>query len=92
MTRIDFLEKQVRARKKKENTPALLVLLNSGVSKNQIGKMAESGITIEELKAEYSNQGKRGLEVCLGVQVNGKPRVKINKGLLGKIIKCLEAQ
>ena len=62
-------------KRKKDNAPALQPLVEHGVSKAMVNKMAENGITIGELQNEYQLHGKKGVEVCLGVQLNGKPRV-----------------
>ena len=41
--------------------------------------MAENGVSMQELEREYKEHGRKGVEVCLGVQLDGKPRVTKNK-------------
>jgi hypothetical protein len=84
---IDFMARLAALKKKKDNIPALAPLRDHGVSQHMVGKMAESGVTVEELKKEYDAHGRRGLEVCLGVQLNGKPRVTTS----AKIVDAVEA-
>jgi len=87
----DFMEKCVSNNRRNRYRPQLMVMKNHGVSEGMIGKMAAQGVTIEELTQEYAKHGRRGLEVCLGVQLGGKPRVTKCKKVLDKIesfLKC----
>jgi hypothetical protein len=86
VTMRSYLEKQVRNRNRKSNAPELKVLQEYGISKIITGRMACSGVSMEELKREYALHGREGLNVCLGVQLNGKPRVTTSK----KIVDCVE--
>lgn len=81
----DFLERQVQNRRRKVNTPELLVLESTGVSKFMIKRMASMNVTLEELRTEYAKGQRRALEVCLAVSVNGKPRVTAKKYILDKV-------
>ena len=53
-----------------------------GVSTSMIGKMAAEGVTVQELRTEYRLHGRSGLEVTLGVQLAGTPRVTRSKKVI----------
>ncbi|XP_034232802.1 uncharacterized protein LOC117640412 [Thrips palmi] len=86
-----LLQKQAALKKKMEHRPALLAMQTFGVSKIMIGKMAATGVTVEELQSEYQTHGRVGLEVCLGVQLAGKPRVTTNKSIIDCVEKYLQS-
>ena len=81
----DFLERQVQSKRKKINTPALMVLKSTGVSKFMIERMAAMNVTLEELRREYEKGQRRGLEVCLAVSVNGRARVTTQRPIVDKV-------
>lgn len=84
-----YLQKQAITKKAKSNVPQLAPLATY-VSAGMIYRMAEHGITIEELKNEYSIHQRQGIEVCLGVQVNGKPRVTKTKKIVDSVCECIK--
>ncbi|XP_031329286.1 uncharacterized protein LOC116160261 [Photinus pyralis] len=81
----DFLKRQAELKRRKAIMPSLEALFSVGVSKAMVGKMAAAGVTIEELKREYDANKVQGLTVCLGVQVDGKPRVTTQKKTIEKL-------
>lgn len=81
----NVLERQAVLKKKTANMPNLDPLADHGVSKLMRGRMAENGVTLEQLAEEYKLHQRKGLEVCLGVQLNGKPRVTTSKKIIDKI-------
>lgn len=85
----EFLGRQAALKKKKDIIPTLQGLLQYGVSKTMISKMAQTGVTLKELREEYTKHGRKGLEVCLGVQINGKPRVTTRKNIVDNVEKFL---
>lgn len=52
--------------------------------------MAQNGITVEELKSEFKIHEKKGIEARSGVQINGKPRVPMNKKIIHSVADCAE--
>lgn len=89
VTTDDFLQRQALNRKEKNNLPSLLAMLGP-VKKGMLSKMARHGITLNDLKSEFQLHGKKGIEVCLGVQVNGKPRVTTNKRIVQSVCEFVE--
>jgi len=77
---------------KEKILPQLQGMQQHGVSKTMIGKMAEQGVTTQELNEEYRKYGRKGLEVCLAVNVCGKPRVTKSKKILDKIEAYLKSR
>ena len=88
----DFMERCAANRKKRELKPQLMAMKPHGVSESMIGKMAAQGVTPDELVSEYQAHGQKGLEVCLGVQLNGKPRVTKSKKVVNQIEQYLKTQ
>lgn len=86
----DYFEDQAKKKTKANNLPPLKVLLQHGVSKVMVGKMATGGVTLEELHREYDANGRKGLEVCLGVQLDGKPRVTTSSKIITTIEEYLK--
>lgn len=81
-----FFEHRLRLQRKKLLSPSLQIMKSHKVSAALCGRMAEAGITMEELQTAYSQNKRIGLEVCLQVQsADGKPRVQIKKKDLDKI-------
>ena len=86
----DFLQRQVQLRKKKANLPTLTPFIKHGLSSYMVEKMAENGVSMQELEREYKEHGRKGVEVCLGVQLDGKPRVTKNKKYIDIIVAFFE--
>lgn len=81
----EYLERQEMLRKQNNQLPFLRPL-KSAVSLNMLQKMAREGVTIEELIREFKLHGDKGIEVCLSVRVNGKPRITTNKRIVQNVI------
>lgn len=45
---------------------------------------------LDELKQEFRLNKKKGIKVCLGVTVNGKPRVTVNETLVQIVADCVK--
>lgn len=80
-----FMERQIQLKQRKVLLPGLQSLVAAGVSKNMVSKMALNGITVLELRQAYEEDKKNGVAVCLGVQINGKPRVTVCKKIIKKV-------
>ncbi|XP_043271172.1 uncharacterized protein [Venturia canescens] len=85
----EFFEQQAMLRKQKTLLPFLLPLKNA-VSRTMLNKMARHGVTMEELLREFQLHGNKGIEVSLGVRVNGKPRITTNKRIVENVIECVK--
>lgn len=80
-----FMERQVALKKRNEILPSLQSL-STYVTKHMIGKMALAGVTIDELEEVYEEKQFNGLVACLGVQINGKPRVTQSKKIIEAVV------
>lgn len=88
----EFLERQAVLRAMKRIVPTLQGMLKFGVSKNMIEKMAERGVTLKELREEFAKYGPRGVEVCLSVQLDRKPRVTSRKNIIDNVVDFLRSE
>lgn len=55
-------------------------------------RMAEAGVTMQELRSVMLDKGTVGFGPCLGVQIDGKPRVTSNKNIVNKIASFVRNQ
>ncbi|KAK3931201.1 Enolase-phosphatase E1 [Frankliniella fusca] len=81
----DFMRRQVVLRNQTRLSKDLMCFTAAGISKHMIIKMAAAGVTIGELKQAMVSKGTKGIGPCLGVQINGKPRVTCNKKIVESI-------
>jgi len=81
----DILEREAKKKTKANNLAPLKVLKDYDISNVIIGRMASSCVTLQELHDVYAEHGRKGLAVCLGVQLDGKPRVTTTKKIIDKI-------
>jgi len=81
----DFMKRQVFLRNKARLGKELMCFKAANVSKGMIDKMAGAGVTMDELKTVMVTKGPKGIGPCLGVQINGKPRVTCNKKIVDTI-------
>ncbi|KAK0160295.1 hypothetical protein PV328_007723 [Microctonus aethiopoides] len=51
-------------------------------------KEFSEALTMEELLGEFQLHGNKGIEVSLGVRVNGKPRITTNKRIVERVMEC----
>lgn len=84
-----YMEKQAVAKRTKSNLPQLDALKGS-VSATMLSKMARVGITIEDLKREWTLHQREGVAVCLSITIGGKPRVTKCKKIIDKVCECVE--
>lgn len=87
----DFFANMAKLKVCKNNLTALGEL-KGHVSASMQRKMASAGVTIAELLQEYNLNGRAGLEVCLAVRVNGKPRVTNRKNIIDKVEEFLKTK
>ncbi|XP_011878995.1 PREDICTED: uncharacterized protein LOC105568163 [Vollenhovia emeryi] len=59
--------------------------MQGSVSVGMIGKMAEAGITLDLLQHAYK-KGSKGIELLLGEDIGGRPRITKNKKILQNVI------
>lgn len=85
----EFFERQAMIQKQKTQLPSLLPL-KKYVSPTMLNKMARQGVTMEELIGEFQLHANKGIEVSLGVRVNGKPRITTNKRIVESVIECVK--
>lgn len=81
----DFMRRQVFLRNQTRLAKDLMCFTAAGISKHMITKMAGAGVTIGELKQVMVSKGTKGIAPCLGVQINGKPRVTCDKRIVESI-------
>ncbi|KAK0156865.1 hypothetical protein PV328_012193 [Microctonus aethiopoides] len=89
LTTREFFQRRAVKEKQKINLPSLQPF-KTCVSTAMLNTMAKNGLTVEELKSEFKIHGKKGIEACLEVQINGKPRVTVNKKIIQSVTDCAE--
>lgn len=89
MKTADFLKRQLFLRNRNVLAKDLAVLERGGVSKLMINKMAGAGVTMDELRNVMINKGSVGFAPCLGVQIDGKPRVTCNKRIVADVARIV---
>lgn len=66
-----------------------LECLDKSISPGMTAKAAKSGISYSLLQKAFLQNGEKGIIMLLGEDVNGKPRVSKNKGVITKLVNGL---
>lgn len=68
----------------KNTNKVIMDCMKGSVSVGMIGKMTEAGITLDLLQRAYK-KGNKGIELLLGEDIGGRPKVTKNKKILRNV-------